>query len=100
MKTNVSETSIYNYHNEIRGKKENSQDQIILKVIKELGKATAKMIQKKTGLEISSVSRSVNNLWSGKNGRNIEIEPIETGHCPITGRLAKFYSIVDTEKNL
>lgn len=98
MRTNVSETSIHNYHNEIRGKKENSQDQIILKAIEKLGPSTCRMIQKETGLEINVVSRSINNLWSGKNGRNVKIKSFGNSCCPITGRLAKVYSLIEDEK--
>lgn len=65
MRTNVSGTSIHSYHTEIKGKKEDSQDNIILNVIKEHGPCTARMIQDKTRMEINCVSRSLNNLWPG-----------------------------------
>jgi hypothetical protein len=65
----VASTSAIVYHTEIKGYKENSQDQIILKAMIRIGRAsTMREIQEATRfegekeLEINVVSRSLNNL--------------------------------------
>lgn len=59
----ASTTSKIVYNKEIKGKKEDSQDSIILKAMSKIGRAcTMREIQELTGLEINVVSRSLNNL--------------------------------------
>lgn len=70
MKTNVSATSIEVYNSEIKGRKEDSQNEIVFKALKKLGVGSImRDIQQATKefnngkeLEINVVSRSLNNL--------------------------------------
>src|SRR6478752_2523879 len=100
MKTNVSSTSIHTYYNDIAGKKENSQDALILAAIDKLGPCTARMIQKEVNLEINCISRSLNNLWSGNKGRPVMIFLNKVDVCPVTGKQVRFYVGKNYEKNL
>ncbi len=89
-------TSIAVYHNEIKGSKENGQDSIILSAFVAFGKpATVRMIQAYLriigiDLEINVMSRSVNNLHSGKK-REARIVLVLEDKCEVTGRTAQYY---------
>lgn len=84
----ASANSIHVYHNEIKGTKENTQNELVLSKIKELCKpATARMLQPVTGLEINSLSRTLNNLCHKQK----VIEIMFSANCPVTGRKAAHY---------
>lgn len=91
MKTKVSETSRNCYFDHVKGFKENSQNFIIFNTIKRIQPCTGRMIQKKTGIEISDVARSLNNLWAKLVPPPIQIS--HTGKCKITGIVVKYYHI-------
>ena len=91
MKTKVAETSINCYKNHIKGWRENSENAIIFKTIERIQPCTGRMIQKETGIEISDIARSLNNLWSKLVPPPIQIS--HTGKCKITGIVVKYYHI-------
>lgn len=91
----TSTTSINVYHEEIKGRKENSQDKIVLQTIQKLGTCTGRQIQESTGLEINVISRSLNNLWTGKRNNNVPlIEKYFAAKCPLTGRKVFHFRVV------
>jgi len=96
----VSNTSKISYHQEIKGEKENSQDQMILKVIQQIQPCTARMIQKvlPEPMESSSIARSLNNLWSGKI-KTPCIEKYFEAKCQVTQRKAQYYKIIGDLNN-
>lgn len=99
MKTAVANTSIVNYHNEIKGKKENSQDNLVLSAFVALGKpATCRMVQKYLrgidyDLESSTIARSTNNIHSGKL-KKPQIIFVGEFECEVTGRIANHYKSI------
>ena len=98
MKTNVSQTSINAYHGLIKGEKENNQDNIVLKAIKELGTCSSRMIHNKlnNSIELSSVVRSVNNL----RYRHELIECSEKKECQISGVNVQWYKAKESQLKL
>jgi len=89
----VARTSLEAYYNEIKDKKEVSQDKKILQAVKEIQPCTCKQLELKTGLPINVVSRSVFNL---KN-KSKEIEMYFEAKCKVTGRKAQHYIVKGTE---
>jgi hypothetical protein len=95
----VAITSAITYHSEIKGEKENSQDNIIHSAYVALGKpASVKMIQEylrgiEINLDINVVSRSVNNLHSPKKGK-AKIVFVGARSCGVTGRTVNFYESI------
>lgn len=93
----VSPTSVINYHNEIKGKKENSQDSLILSAFVAIGKpATVRMIQRylrgiNIEMETSSIARSTNNLHTAENPK---IVFFNAEKCDVTGRTANYYESI------
>jgi hypothetical protein len=93
----VSPNSIFVYNDEIKGKKENSQDALLLIAFVAFGRpATARMIQKylrevmDKELEVNVMSRSFNNLHSGKK-KPAKIIKVADDKCEVTGRQAAYY---------
>jgi DNA-binding MarR family transcriptional regulator len=85
----VDPNSVKVYHEEIKGEKENSQDQIIVTAVKKFCNAVSmRQIQKVTGLEINVVSRAVNSCKKKKL-----IEKCFDAECVITGRRVSHYTI-------
>jgi predicted DNA-binding helix-hairpin-helix protein len=74
------------YHEEIKGTKEDNQDQIILKAVKTCQPCTYRQIQAVTNMEVNVLSRSLNNC---KKKQLLEV--YFSANCPITGRKASHY---------
>lgn len=91
MKHKTSDTSINCYFDHVKGFKENSENAIIYDTIKRIQPCTGRMIQKETGIEISDIARSLNNLWYKLRPAPIQIS--HKAHCPISGVIVKFYHI-------
>lgn len=98
----VSPNSINAYNSLIKGDlKENGQDNIILAAFVAFGRpATARMIQKylkgtHIDYEVNIVSRSVNNLHGGKDGKKPKrIEKVVDDHCEVTGVKVAYYEAI------
>jgi|SRR3990167_5674906 len=97
MKTTVSETSRNCYHDRIKGRRENSEDNQILQALLKLQPATCRMLSQETGIENSATARSLNNLWTGDNPRIINCF---NAKCPITGVQVKFYKVNNMQLTL
>ena len=87
----MSDTSVNCYFDHVKGFKEHGEDQRVYETIKRIQPCTERMIKKETGIEISDIARSLNNLWD-----RLKPPPIQKshkGHCPITGIEVQFYFI-------
>lgn len=84
----VASTSRAAYHTYIKGKKETSENDKVLKALERLQPCTGRQISKRTGLENSAVARSLNNL---KKLHKIYVSI--KAKCKITGVKAQHYRI-------
>ena len=84
MKTQVSDSSIGVYHDEIRGAKESDQAAQALAVIRKLGRCTRRQVAVELKMETSTSARAVNGLLNDYKAQ--VFEELELFPCPITGR--------------
>jgi predicted ArsR family transcriptional regulator len=93
MKTNVSSTSLESYHNEIKGKKDKTENKKVLACLLKNGVSlTGRQISHETEIENSNVARCLNDLK--KEGK---VEVTIYAKCKLTGRKAQHYRVKGTE---
>jgi hypothetical protein len=95
MTKNVSVNSIEIYHSEIKGDKEDNQDQVILKALLKNQPCTAVQLEKvlpQPQYKINVITRSLYNLREKKK----LIEVAYTDKCNITKRKAAHYRVIPT----
>jgi hypothetical protein len=85
-----AQTSKENYHSHIKGKKENTENEIVLNAIRKLQPCTGRMISQYTEIENSSVARSLNNLKKAN-----EIEVYYSAKCRVTKKKAQYYKLYE-----
>jgi predicted transcriptional regulator len=94
----VADTSKEAYHKAIKGKTETFQDEIVFQAVCKYGPCTSQKIASITGMAITSVTRSVNNLHTGKFNSGIaRIKKDYKDKCGITQFNAWHYSIPKQE---
>lgn len=93
----AAKTSIANYHGKIKGKHEESQNEILFKGIKEIQPCTARQVFNHIhcSIELSSCVRSINNL---KKQNRIEVAKIAP--CPISTTRCQFYKVLTGQMKL
>lgn len=90
MKTEVAQSSIQVYHDEVKDNLELAEADIVLKYLATVRSATRRMIQRDTDMvEISNVARAVNCLIKTK-----DVIYSHTDKCPITGRKVQWVKVV------
>lgn len=94
----VADTSIEAYHGAIKGSKEFHQDEIVFQAIKKYAPCTAQYVRQITGIELTSVVRSINNLHTGKFNKDVpRIIKDFKDICSITKFKAWHYSLPKPE---
>lgn len=87
----VSPNSARIYHEEIKGKKEISQGEVILKAVEKLQPCSAKQVQRACPqYEVNVISRALNTL----RYKDKKIEEYFTAKCIITNRKVAHYRVV------
>lgn len=76
------------YHEEIKGEKEESQDEVVRKAVAMCQPCTYRQLQQVTGYEVNVLSRSLNNCKKKE-----WIEVYFSAKCPISGRKASHYKV-------
>lgn len=90
---NVSTNSIEIYNSEIKGSKEENQDEVILKALLKEQPCTAVQLEKVLPqFKINVITRSLYNLREKKK----LIEVYFTAKCKITNRKAAHYRVIPT----
>lgn len=92
----VADTSIHNYHLNIKGEHENAQDEIVFEAVKKISPCTGRMIFRYLNgkIENSSVARSLNNLKK----KHKKIICSFKDNCQITGVKAQYYTIIEDNR--